>query len=162
MRKEVDMDCVTPSHPNKIPHGESLDINQLLNKGSCALLDPEIRPHQPISLDGYEYTPQTPTMVGMGEKLNIDFLKAQITNSDKELGNIVRELTKRAADTRSKKPSLRKTFIPRHPQTQQPRLMEMPYVHEPNWSWKQASTSAREFKAREWVKPQVSRPSPVI
>lgn len=162
LRKEVDMDCVTPSHPNKIPHGESLDIDQLLNKGSCALLDPEIQPHQPICLDGYEYTPQSPTMVGMGEKLNIDFLKAQITNSDKELGNIVRELNKRAADTPSKKPSLKKTFVPRHPQTQQPRLMDMPYVHEPNWSWKQASASAREFKAREWVRPQVSRPSPVI
>lgn len=162
LRKEVDMDCVTPSHPNKIPHGESLDINQLLDKGSRALLDPTIQPRQPIYLEGYEFTPQTPMMVGMGEKLNIDFLKAQITNSDKELGNIVRELNKRAADTRSKKPILSKTFVPSHPQSQQPRLMDMPYVHEPNWSWKQASSSAREFKSREWVKPQVSRPSPVI
>lgn len=162
LRKEVDMDCVTPSHPNKIPHGESLDINQLLDKGSRALLDPTIQPHQPISLDGYEFTLQTPMMVGMGEKLNFDFLKAQITNSDKELGNIVRELNKRAAHTRSKKPLLSKNFVPSHPQTQQPRLMDMPYVHEPNWSWKQASSSGREFKPREWVKPQVSRPSPVI
>lgn len=162
LRKEVDMDCVTPSHPNKIPHGESLDINQLLNKGSCALLDPTIQPHQPISLDGYEYTPQTPMMVRTGEKVNIDFLKAQITNSDKELGNIVRELNKRAADTRPKKTSMNRNFVPSHPQTQQPRLLDMPYVHEPNWSWKQSSSSAREFRGREWVKPHVLRPSPVI
>ena len=40
LRKEVDMDCVTPSHPKKIPHGESLDINQLLAKGEEAALDP--------------------------------------------------------------------------------------------------------------------------
>lgn len=162
LRKEVDMDCVTPSHPNKIPHGESLDINQLLNKGSCALLDPTIQPHQPMSLDGYEYTPQIPVIVRMGEKVNVDFLKAQITNSDKELGNIVRELNKRAADTRPKKSSLNKKFVPSHPQTQQPRLIDMPYVHEPNWSWKQSSSSVREFRGREWVKPHVSRSLPVI
>lgn len=162
LRKEVDMDCVTPSHPNKIPHGESLDINQLLNKGSCALLDPTIQPHQPMSLDGYEYTPQIPVIVRMGEKVNVDFLKAQITNSDKELGNIVRELNKRAADMRPKKSSLNKKFVPSHPQTQQPRLIDMPYVHEPNWSWKQSSSSVREFRGREWVKPHVSRSLPVI
>lgn len=32
LRKEVDLDCITPSHPNAIPHGESLDIYQLLEK----------------------------------------------------------------------------------------------------------------------------------
>ncbi|OWB54568.1 hypothetical protein B5S28_g418 [[Candida] boidinii] len=32
LRKEVDLDCITPSHPNPIPHGESLDIYQLLEK----------------------------------------------------------------------------------------------------------------------------------
>jgi len=37
LRKEVDMPCVTPSHPDPIPPGESLDITQILgktNKGS--------------------------------------------------------------------------------------------------------------------------------
>ncbi|ODQ64564.1 hypothetical protein NADFUDRAFT_60318 [Nadsonia fulvescens var. elongata DSM 6958] len=32
LRKEVDMDCVTPSHPNSIAPGESLDITALLAK----------------------------------------------------------------------------------------------------------------------------------
>ena len=32
LRKEVDMPCVTPSHPNPIQPGESLDINQILEK----------------------------------------------------------------------------------------------------------------------------------
>ncbi|GMM59090.1 DNA-directed DNA polymerase gamma [Maudiozyma humilis] len=31
LRKEVDMDCITPSNPNAIPHGESLDIQTLLS-----------------------------------------------------------------------------------------------------------------------------------
>ena len=38
LRKEVNMDCVTPSHPEKIPHGESLDIQELLAKGEEASL----------------------------------------------------------------------------------------------------------------------------
>lgn len=37
MRKEVDMDCVTPSNPAPIPHGESLDIRQLLSKPTSNL-----------------------------------------------------------------------------------------------------------------------------
>ena len=32
LRKEVDMPCVTPSHPDPIPPGESLDITQILGK----------------------------------------------------------------------------------------------------------------------------------
>ncbi|THV00821.1 gamma DNA-directed DNA polymerase [Dendrothele bispora CBS 962.96] len=32
LRKEVDMPCVTPSHPNPIPPGESLNIEGILNK----------------------------------------------------------------------------------------------------------------------------------
>ena len=32
LRKEVDMPCVTPSHPDPIPPGESLDIAQILRK----------------------------------------------------------------------------------------------------------------------------------
>jgi DNA polymerase gamma 1 len=29
-RKEVDLDCVAPSHPDPIPPGEAIDINKLL------------------------------------------------------------------------------------------------------------------------------------
>lgn len=32
LRKEVGLDCVTPSHPDAIPPGESLDISGILNK----------------------------------------------------------------------------------------------------------------------------------
>jgi DNA polymerase gamma 1 len=32
LRKEVNMPCITPSHPTEIPAGESLDIEQLLVK----------------------------------------------------------------------------------------------------------------------------------
>lgn len=42
LRKEVDMDCITPSNPHPIPHGESIDIFQLLDKGEEARLDQEV------------------------------------------------------------------------------------------------------------------------
>ncbi|ODV82901.1 hypothetical protein CANARDRAFT_30469 [[Candida] arabinofermentans NRRL YB-2248] len=32
LRKEVDLDCITPSHLESIPHGESIDIYRLLEK----------------------------------------------------------------------------------------------------------------------------------
>lgn len=40
LRKEVDFDCITPSNPHPIPHGESLDIYELLKKeGIQEMLD---------------------------------------------------------------------------------------------------------------------------
>src|SRR6202000_1828659 len=57
LRKEVDLDCVTPSHPNKIPPGESLDMVQLLSKSNEALLDPAIEPNDAPQPERFEYTP---------------------------------------------------------------------------------------------------------
>ncbi|KAK9463499.1 DNA polymerase family A-domain-containing protein [Lipomyces oligophaga] len=45
IRKEVDMPCVTPSHPDPIPPGESLDINQLLEKPEAELGEPQVDLH---------------------------------------------------------------------------------------------------------------------
>ena len=41
LRKEVDMPCVTPSQPNPIPPGESLDITTLLTKTNGGSLLPD-------------------------------------------------------------------------------------------------------------------------
>ncbi|OAX85520.1 hypothetical protein ACJ72_00109 [Emergomyces africanus] len=62
LRKEVDMDCITPSHPNKIPHGESLDIDTLLKKGVEAQLDLSIEPTIAPYPEKYQYTPRKPVM----------------------------------------------------------------------------------------------------
>lgn len=40
LRKEVNMPCITPSHPHEIPSGESLDIDQLLLKTDNGALGP--------------------------------------------------------------------------------------------------------------------------
>ena len=85
LRKEVDMDCVTPSHPENIPHGESVSINQLLDKGSAAYLDSAIVLNTPIDLDRHPYTPRLPVMAELHEHPDLDYLKAQISTGTKEL-----------------------------------------------------------------------------
>lgn len=98
LRKEVDMDCVTPSHSTPIPHGESIDILTLLDKGDAARLDETIEPDPKYApkLDGIEYTPREPVMktiqASAGETL--PFLKAQIVSDDQELRDILKDLRK--------------------------------------------------------------------
>ncbi|KAH0495360.1 hypothetical protein TgHK011_008918 [Trichoderma gracile] len=98
LRKEVDMDCITPSHQTPIPHGESLDIQTLLSKGAEARLDPSTVPDPQLApkLDDIPYEPRTPvmrTLQGHSED-NIAFIKAQITDDDQELLDIVKDMRK--------------------------------------------------------------------
>ena len=102
LRKEVDMDCVTPSHPTAIPPGESLDIMQLLAKGNEALLaersvrsgasevvsETQNRP-QP---ERFEYVPREPVMEGLKTPNALHYLRAQIASDTNELNKIAKEL----------------------------------------------------------------------
>lgn len=107
LRKEVDMDCVTPSHPHKIPHGESLDISQLLDKDQEAYLDPSVVPVSPPTPQKYTYTPRESVMATLQATNNPAFIKAQITKDDKELREIIKEVTKTKAATSSTARSFR-------------------------------------------------------
>ncbi|KAK3391863.1 DNA polymerase family A-domain-containing protein [Sordaria brevicollis] len=100
LRKEVDMDCLTPSNPIPIPHGESIDIFQLLDKGEQAKLDENIVPEPDYApqLDNIEYKPRVPVMQqlrsraeGGNHKAFLRFIRAQIANSDVELKKIIAE-----------------------------------------------------------------------
>lgn len=96
LRKEVDMDCVTPSHKDKIPHGESLDIIALLAKGEQARLDSAIVPEDAPQIEKYaeSYKPRVPVMAGLNNAPTspsaIAYVKAQITADDKELREIMK------------------------------------------------------------------------
>ncbi|KAI5367827.1 Putative DNA-directed DNA polymerase, family A, palm domain, ribonuclease H-like superfamily [Septoria linicola] len=92
LRKEVDMDCVTPSHPEKIRPGESLDITQLLAKGEQALLDPAEVPLESPQPERFEYTPRRPVMEGLPTPNAQAYLRAQIASSSAELNKIVRDM----------------------------------------------------------------------
>ncbi|KAL8420054.1 hypothetical protein RB594_002998 [Gaeumannomyces avenae] len=103
LRKEVDMDCITPSHAEPIPHGESLDITALLDRGAEASLDPATTPRRgrEPKLDDIEYTSRKTVMQELAEAdpatSDISFIKAQITDDDVELRSIVAQ--KRQANT---------------------------------------------------------------
>ncbi|PUU81501.1 DNA polymerase family A-domain-containing protein [Tuber borchii] len=85
-RKEVDMDCITPTNPNGISPGESLDISQLLEKEE-SLLRPEAA--REIDFKELEYIPRVPVMKDLHAKTNIHLMKAQICSEDEELDDIV-------------------------------------------------------------------------
>lgn len=92
LRKEVDMDCITPSHETPIPAGESLDIEQLLAKGNVAYLDPNIVPTDPPQPQKYSYANREPVMTSLQQAEAPSYLRAQTTGDDAELRQIIREM----------------------------------------------------------------------
>ncbi|KAL9106136.1 MAG: hypothetical protein Q9227_008784 [Pyrenula ochraceoflavens] len=96
LRKEVDMDCVTPSHPDPIPPGESLDMETLLAKGQLAHLNPDTQPQTPINLEQFTYTSRKSVMSTLeaGSTTDLRYLRAQLTSSDRELRAIIQEAEK--------------------------------------------------------------------
>lgn len=157
LRKEVDMDCVTPSHPEKIPHGESVSINQLLDKGSAAYLDPAIVPMQSIDLDQHPYTSRPSVMAELRERIDVDYLKAQISNDAKELNDLIKDVSKRSSKSTIAPPYTEKPFIGNsstrskapasiHAQPQEPRLVDAPYGYEGvTRFWEPASTKGGQY-----------------
>ena len=142
LRKEVDMDCVTPSHANPIPPGESLNIQQLLDKGEDAYLDPNILPvhKSAIDLNNFSYTPRPTVMSTLESPRDLRFLRAQITNNDNELKEIVKEVQREAADgsdgpgssgtssrgaSRVRRPRIKAAPPPPYAQPQKAMLMEV-------------------------------------
>lgn len=108
LRKEVDMDCITPSHPTPIPPGESVDILQLLDKGDAAYLDPNIVPDDPPQPQRFSYTHREPVMASLQKEQEISYLRAQVTSDDAELRRIIKEIkpaTMSSITSNTKKPS---------------------------------------------------------
>ncbi|RKF81603.1 DNA polymerase gamma, mitochondrial [Golovinomyces cichoracearum] len=150
LRKEVDMDCLTPSHHTPIPHGESLDMATLLTKPS-AHLDLSIDPNDPPNFSKYTYTARTPVMESLSrEGPRINFLKAQISSSDSELREILKDIRKESeARSPQKEPnfSIKKNVFPygsradliKEPLSvsQTSRISRMT-LDQSNWSWQRS------------------------
>lgn len=163
LRKEVDMDCVTPSHKTAIPPGESLDIQQLLAKGDEARLDPAVVPAVPQrDLAQFAYTPRVPVMETLGQQdgdtKDLAFIRAQITANEKELREIV--ATQRKATAPAAKPSTAKKGsartggggaakkLPYHTQAQL-----VPMAQEPisvTEAMRQRSFGRNGFEGKKW------------
>ncbi|KAI9703129.1 MAG: DNA-directed DNA polymerase gamma mip1 [Candelina mexicana] len=145
LRKEVDLDCITPSHPNKIPHGESLDISQLLDKGEASRLDPALVPRQRPKPEIYSYTPREPVMASLQNDMSLPFLKAQITSNDQELKDIIKE-SKAVASTPLKRSQRRKSSVPSYAQPQPAQLMEV----ETLWGSTNFRSRGEQPKQKNW------------
>ena len=101
LRKEVDMDCVTPSHLIPIPPGESLDISTLIAKGDEALLDPSVVPNNALDTKTWDYEPRKPVMADWLKEVpsqrDFQYLKAQIVSSDDELKVVMKDVLQLSA-----------------------------------------------------------------
>lgn len=159
LRKEVDMNCVTPSHQTPIAPGESLDITQLLERGADAFLDPDIVPaaYAP-NLENIPYTPRIPVMQSLAiaqDATDLSFLKAQITDNNEELRTILQDQKKALAASVPKIPRPRKGFT-YHSQKGMPTMYQPFKAHFPRES---------DFGSDGWVfekmppeTPRTSRP----
>ena len=129
LRKEVDMDCVTPSHPDPIPVGESLDIQTLLSKGDEARLDTSIVPDAKWSPrpETVTYKPRVPVMETIRESTgdDVSFTKAQILNSDEELRDLIKDVKKAELATAKDKPMSKRTLRKVLPYHAHPQLVPM-------------------------------------
>lgn len=130
LRKEVDMDCVTPSHPTPIAPGESLDIKALLDKGQEAMLDTAIVPDAKYApkLDGIQYTPRIPVMQTIRDESgdSLPFIRAQVANGDEELRDIIKDIKKaEAAAVPKEKPLSKKSLRSVLPYRAHPQLVPM-------------------------------------
>ncbi|KAK4143667.1 DNA polymerase family A-domain-containing protein [Dichotomopilus funicola] len=113
LRKEVDMNCITPSNPTPIPPGESIDIQTLLAKPDLARLDPSIVPRADYApqLDNIPYTPRVPVMEQIRNAASADaetesrFIRAQICNDEAEFRDIIKETRKTATTTTTSAPT---------------------------------------------------------
>lgn len=67
LRKEVDFDCITPTHPDPIPHGESLDIEGLLARKDARLEDATHVIDHSIDKKAqkFPYTSRTPVLAAL-------------------------------------------------------------------------------------------------
>jgi DNA polymerase gamma 1 len=90
LRKEVDMDCITPSHPKAIPHGESLDIQALLAKGEEARLVVPQSAATEMDLKQWTYEARTPVIQDLDVGSDSFYLRAQITSDDNELKSLIK------------------------------------------------------------------------
>jgi DNA polymerase gamma 1 len=162
LRKEVDMDCITPSHPNKIPHGESLDIEALLARGDEAKLDENIVPKDPPQLGAIPYTPRVPVMQSL-EQPSLTFLKAQVVSDEKELREVIKEHKKLTEDPDAPKVTRSRKVLPYQAHAE---LMEEPMnvAELLESSWKREPTGGGKNRmgmgqqSWTWEKQMPSRP----
>ena len=93
LRKEVDMPCITPSHPNPIPPGESLSIEQVLSR-TYGTLWADGRPmEEPAKEELRHPLGYTPPDCLRHRAESAAWLRAQATNSFAEVKYLAQQVS---------------------------------------------------------------------
>lgn len=91
LRKEVDMDCITPSNLEAIPHGFAKDINELLKTPGSQLTDENTE----IDISKYPYKPRKQVFAEYNRARTKSFwkyfLKMQVQQDKKKISSLERE-----------------------------------------------------------------------
>ena len=103
MRKEVDMDCVTPSNPVSIPPGESLDIKQLLTLPEARLKETDSGKQMDANMSKFPFVYREPVFEQYNRSYTREFLnyfmRMQVQTESSSISRLerqyVRELTER-------------------------------------------------------------------
>ncbi|KAL2680877.1 DNA-directed DNA polymerase gamma mip1 [[Neocosmospora] mangrovei] len=162
LRKEVDMECITPSHQTPIPPGESIDITTLLDMGEAARLDPAIVPIERYApkLDGIEYTPRVPVMQAIQDaaKDSLPFIKAQIVENDEELRNVVKEVrTAELAAAKKDKPMTKRQLKGVLPYHAYPKLVPMKEPMSVSEAYGTKYQNGFHAEKRGWLHPNSNK-----
>ncbi|KAF2225813.1 DNA polymerase gamma [Elsinoe ampelina] len=150
LRKEVDMDCVTPSHRTPIAPGESLDIMQLLAKEQAAVLDDSIVPTNPPAPEKFSYVVRSPVMSALQSTEDRNYIRAQITSNDLELKQIIKDIkppsaAKPKSTATSQRGRKKSSAASKDPTEQQPTMFE---VFDRDWPSGNEQTWKRPASAR--------------
>ncbi|TID23209.1 hypothetical protein CANINC_003226 [Pichia inconspicua] len=88
LRKEVDLDCITPSNPNPIPHGENVDIYDLLKMTEVQemldSLDDNCNLTGLMKLNTKIYRPVEELDKQLDSSTKLSWMKLQISKTEKE------------------------------------------------------------------------------
>lgn len=108
LRKEVDLDCVTPSNPEPISPGIAIDIRELLQK--CPKLTRRANSAPPPDYSIYDYKPRTPVFDDIRSGVDIDYLKTQLC-SDANEAKLIEQKVIYGARGKASKPAKKRTDV---------------------------------------------------
>lgn len=98
LRKEVDLDCITPSNETPIPHGESIDIVKLLENPECALENPD----ESVDVSQLPFKERESVFARYNSEYSPDFLefflKMQIQTSSWKVAELEKEYIQRQSE----------------------------------------------------------------
>ena len=167
LRKETDMDCVTPSNPTPIEFGESLDMKGLLNK--CDTLTSKSSKQKRLTLSKIDYQARVPVLEDLDrikQSQVLKYMEVQVCKSVKELKAIewdidwgVRSRGTQVLDhvEETTKKTTKKTTKPKEKMTA-PKSTEVKMVRK----MKPAVTDARAKPRTPRVIPDRTHTDPVI